>query len=81
MTPLEKNVKRITMGEYSTLYQRKRRIVVMLEPGDFISFREAGRRTKYTATIDGLFKHVIRLKALADATEKRSQGKYKRREK
>lgn len=71
MTTLEKPVHRKTRGAYSTLYTRPRQIVVSLLPGDFLSFREAGARTKFTAPIDGIFKHVIRLKALADAAEKR----------
>lgn len=78
MTNLEKPIHRKTRGAYPTLYVRPRQIVVSLLPGDFIEFRELGRRKRFRAPIDGIFKHVIRLQVLADAAEKRKQKKLKR---
>lgn len=71
MTSLDKPVHRKTRGAYSTMYQRPRQIVVSLLPGDFLEFREAGRRIRYRVPIDGIFKHAIRLKLLSDQAEKR----------
>ncbi|MEI9999068.1 MAG: hypothetical protein WDO13_07810 [Verrucomicrobiota bacterium] len=45
MTPLTKAVRRVTRHAYSVLYvSDARAIVVSLEPGDIVTFREAGRR-------------------------------------
>lgn len=78
MTTLEKAVHRKTRGAYSTMYQRPRQIVVSLLPGDLIEFREAGCRSRFAAPIDGIFKHVLRLKLLSEQAAKRKAKKVKR---
>lgn len=79
MTLLEKPVRRKTRGAYSVLYSRPRQIVVSLMPGDFLEFREAGRRAKFTLTIDGAFKMAARKQALELAAEKKKQKKLRRK--
>lgn len=79
MTSLEKPVRRKTRGAYSVLYARPRQIVVSLMPGDFIEFREAGRRAKFVLTIDGAFKMAARKQALEVAAEKKRLRKMKRK--
>lgn len=76
MTQLDKPIHRVTKGAYSTLYVRPKKIVVSLTPGDFLTFREFGSRTRYTVPIDGMFKHAIRLKIASDATQKRKAKKH-----
>lgn len=79
MTSLEKPVRRKTRGAYSVLYTRPRQIVVSLMPGDFLEFREAGRRAKYMLTIDGAFKIAARKQALEQAAEKKRLRKLRRK--
>lgn len=76
MTQLDKPVHRVTRGAYSTLYTRAKKIVVSLTPGDFITFREFGSRTRFTVPIDGMFKHAIRLKIASDEAQKRKEKKH-----
>lgn len=78
MTTIEKPLHRKTRGAYSTLYVRPTQIVVSLLPGDFIEFREAGKRTRFRAPIDGIFKHVIRLTLLQREAEKKKAKKLRR---
>lgn len=80
MTLLEKPVRRKTRGAYSVLYSRPRQIVVSLMPGDFLEFREAGRRAKFVLTIDGAFRMATRKHALELAAEKKRQRKLNKKE-
>ena len=66
-------VRRRTRGAYSVLYSKPRRIVVALEQGDLITFRESGRRQKWILPSDAAFKYAVRLAAFAAAREKRSR--------
>jgi hypothetical protein len=51
MTRLERPVRRIARRTYAVLYSRApRAIVVSLEPGDVISFREVGRRQSWSGS-------------------------------
>jgi hypothetical protein len=60
MTTLERRVYRLTRGAYSTLTAQRRQIVVGLEPGDLVSFREKGRRRRFFLTLSGLFSLAVR---------------------
>lgn len=61
MTPLVKAVRRVTRRTYMVLYVHEARsIVVSLEPGDVITFRESGRRQKWTLPIDRMFRQAVR---------------------
>jgi hypothetical protein len=72
MTSLTKAVRRKTRSNYSVLYSGEARpIVVSLEPGDVISFREAGRRQAWSVPIDRMFRQTVREAAQALLHEKR----------
>ena len=72
MTALTKAVRRKTRFPYAVLYAGKARpIIVSLEPGDVITFREAGRRHSWSVPIDRVFRHAVRDSALALRREKR----------
>lgn len=61
MTELTKAVRRKTRRSYAVLYAGEpRSIVVALEPGDVVSFREAGRRQVWTLPIDRMFRQAVR---------------------
>lgn len=68
-------VRRVTRGSYSVLYRKTRRIVVSLEQGDLITFREHGRRQKWMLNADTGFKYAVRITAFAAAAEKRRNKK------
>lgn len=73
MTILTRIVRRKTRHAYSVLYAGAiRPIVVSLEPGDVIVFREAGRRQRWTLAIDYAFRHAVRESL---AVERRDQKK------
>jgi hypothetical protein len=73
MTRLEKPVRRKTRWTYSVLYTGDSRpIVVSLEPGDVISFRELGRRASWSLPIDRLFRQAVRESAPILRREKRA---------
>jgi len=71
MTRLERPVRRKTRWTYSVLYTGEARaIVVSLEPGDVISFRELGRRASWSLPIDRMFRQAVRETAQAVRREK-----------
>jgi hypothetical protein len=74
VTTLTKAVRRKTLATYSVLYSGEGRpIVVSLEPGDVITFREAGRRQTWSMPIDRMFRQAVREAAQALRHEKRRQ--------
>ena len=74
MTPLTKAVRRVTRHAYTVLYTcEARRIVASLEPGDVITFREAGRRQTWSQPIDRMFRQAVRETAQAQK-RKRNQA-------
>jgi hypothetical protein len=74
MTTLERPVRRKTRWTYAVLYTgESRAIVVSLEPGDVISFRELGRRASWSLPIDRLFRQAVRESAQAVRREKRTR--------
>ena len=71
MTPLAKPVRRLTRRSYSVLYVNEARpIVVSLEPGDVITFREFGRRHTWSLPIDRIFRQAVREVAQAQRKER-----------
>jgi hypothetical protein len=73
VTKLTKPVRRKTRWPYAVLYAGcARPIVVSLEPGDVISFREAGRRQVWTLPIDRVFRQAVREAAQVARREKKS---------
>ncbi|HZP23315.1 MAG TPA: hypothetical protein VFB04_07710 [Terriglobales bacterium] len=80
MTALERRIYRVTRGAYPVLYRRQlRQIVVGLETGDVLTFREKGRRHRWSLPIDGAFRYAVRIKADADRREKQARRKEARR--
>ena len=72
MTSLTKAVRRKTRRTYSVLYVSEARpIVVSLEPGDVITFRESGRRQVWSVPIDRVFRHAVKDAAQALRREKK----------
>ena len=61
MTSLNRPVRRRTRRSYAVLYaSQPRAIVVSLEPGDIITFRETGRRQTWSVAIDRIFHRAVR---------------------
>jgi hypothetical protein len=74
MTSLDKPVRRVTRRSYSVLYSGEpRAIVVALEAGDVITFREAGRRQTWSVAIERIFRQAVREAALAQRRERRNR--------
>ena len=66
MTELNKPVRRKTRHSYSLLYINKaRRIVVELSPGDLPTFRELGRRRRWSLPIESAFRIAVHRAATA----------------
>jgi hypothetical protein len=53
--------------------RKARQIVVELQPGDVLEFRESGRRDRWQLAIDSAFRYAVRMKALADRQRLRSR--------
>jgi hypothetical protein len=74
MTELNKPVRRRTRRRYSVLYigdRKARQIVVELQPGDVLEFRELGRRGRWQLAIDSAFRYAVRMRALAECAQRR----------
>lgn len=62
MTTLDRPVRRVTRNTYG--YGRNaRKLVVILQKGDLITFREQGRRTSHTARLYDVFWWMLRCEA------------------
>jgi len=68
MTDLRKRIKRRTVNSYN--YQG-RRLVVILEPGDVIAFREERCRKVFRAPLSRVFTQVVAWNLEAERAEKR----------
>lgn len=55
----------------------RRRIVVMLEPGDVLAMRLEGTRTTYSAPIESVFRQLAHWHALRARREKAERRKKK----
>lgn len=64
MTTIDRVVRRVSRETYGVLYpfnrQKHRRIVVQLGPRDVIQFRELGRRTWYSISVDRAFSMLVK---------------------
>jgi hypothetical protein len=60
MTDTQKPVQRVTTRTYATLYRKARPIVVRIDQGDIIRFREKGRRQWFDLSIDQAFGIAIK---------------------
>lgn len=63
MTELRKPVRRRTVEAVPSV---RRKLVVAMEPGDVLAFREHGRRKWYRAPIAAIFFQVVRWNAKAE---------------
>ena len=68
-------VQRVTTREYAVLYRRPRSIVVRIEAGDVLEFREKGRRERWLLPIDTAFKYAVHLHARAEAAQRKIKKK------
>jgi len=74
MTPLNKTVRRVTIGEYG--YGRNRRkLIVELEKGDLFILREQRRRTRHTARLFDVYWWLLRCEADKARMEKLRERK------
>lgn len=63
--------KRKTRGSYAVLTREQRQIVVSLEPGDVLGFRELRTRTTFALPILDVYRLAIRYKVEADRRARR----------
>ena len=56
-------------------FHKGRQLVVMLEPGDILSMREAGRRTVYSAPLERVFYMLARWYADDEIRRKKEEKK------
>lgn len=74
MTDLRKEVKRRTVG---VCHSARRRLIIMLCPGDVLAIREEGRRMWYRAPLGKIYINLVRWNAeairLAKAAEKKAR--------
>lgn len=76
MTTLSRPVFRVTRGAYPVLHHSSRRaIVCSFEPGDVLTFREKGRRRRFSVPIEGAFRWAIKCQVEADRRQKREAKK------
>ena len=73
MTDLRRPVRRRTVAPCATV---RRRLVIALEPGDVLAFRETGRRRWYSAPIARVFITVAQWNVAAErAARKAARGR------
>lgn len=70
MTELRKRVVRRTTGNYD---HRRRRMVVILTPGDVLTMREERSRTTFSAPLARVMRQLIVWNAEAKRAEKRAK--------
>ena len=74
MTEIHKPTSRRTRDEYRVLHHRRpRKIVVTICVGDYLEFRESGRRGRWTLPIDSAFLIAVRAKVEADRRARRER--------
>jgi hypothetical protein len=76
MTDLEKTVRRRTRLPFA---HYRKRIVVMLEPGDVLAMRLERHRTVFRAPIPNVYRQMVVWTVEAKRREKRSARKLRRR--
>lgn len=67
MTSTDKPVQRVTRGEFMVLFpnnrKKARRVVVRIDSGDILRFRESGRRQFYDLPIEDAFSIAVKCQA------------------
>jgi hypothetical protein len=69
MTDLTKRLKRRTVESYG--YHGRRRLVVILMPGDVIGIREERRRKVFSAPIDRVYRQIVAWNVEASRQQRR----------
>lgn len=75
-TEINRPVRRRTQRSYNVLFvnpRKARKIVVEIQPGDVLEFREHGRKMRWHLSIDDAFKYAVRRQAAAEVAEKRKK--------
>ena len=78
MTELTKPVSRRTQRSYRVLYNEPREIVVTLLPGDYLAFRESGRREKFILPIDQVFRSAVKISVSGEQAARKTKGNKRR---
>jgi hypothetical protein len=78
MNEITRPLKRRTRSAFA---HYRRRIVVMLEPGDVLAMRLEGTRTTYAAPIESVFRQLAAWHAARLRREKAEQKKMRRQKK
>ena len=75
MTELEKTVRRRTRSPFA---HYRKRIVVILEPGDILAMRLERTRTTYRAGLPAVFRQLVEWHASAERRRKQEERKQRR---
>ncbi len=75
MTSLEKPVRRRSRALFG---HYRRRIVVILEPGDILAMRLERTRKTYRAPLQNVFRQLAEWHAVAEALRKKEERKQRR---
>ena len=75
MTELEKPVRRRTRFQFA---HYRKRIVVILEPGDILAMRLERSRTVFRATLSGVYRQLVEWHASAERGRKLAERKQRR---
>ena len=75
MTDLNRPVRRRTCRPADLV---RRRLVVMLEPGDTLAMREHGRRTVYRKSIERIYLQMVRWQVEDDRRKKAEDKKLRK---
>jgi hypothetical protein len=75
MTELEKAVRRRTRSPFA---HYRKRIVVILEPGDILAMRLERTRTTYRAGLSAVFRQLVEWHANAERRRKQEERKLRR---
>ena len=76
MTDLEKTVRRLTRTPFA---HYRKRIVVILEPGDILAMRLERTRTTFRASLPAVFRQLAEWHASAERKRKVAERKEKRK--
>ena len=74
-TPLKRKVVRKCENSFG---HTKKRLIVILEPGDMIGMREKGRKTTYRAKLEDIYWVMAKWHALGVAKEKAEEKKRRK---
>jgi len=75
MTELERPVRRRTRSQFA---HYRKRIVVILEPGDILAMRLERSRTVFRATLAGVYRQLVEWHTAAERRRKSTERKERR---